>query len=43
MPRLFMRTMMALMLYFDDVGEYATLIWGQSGHPQESGDLHLGW
>ncbi len=41
MPRLFMRAMMALMLHLGGVDKYLTLIWGWSGHPKESGDLHF--
>ncbi len=35
-----MRAMMALVLHLGGVGEYVTQSWGQSVHPQESGDLH---
>ena len=35
-----MRAMMALVLHLGGVGKCMRLIWGWSGHGQESGNLH---
>jgi hypothetical protein len=35
-----MRAMIAFVLNLGGVDKYVTPIWGYSGHPQESGDLH---